>query len=123
MKKIFIMIICVMTIIFMGCDGGGKLSDNPTIDTEYESFSQEVPKYKLSDFENIVIGESTMCDLHKTVGVAPYSLPLTLRMIDVYPLDNGKYFCVIYIDYQKEGRILDFTIDEIEISDKNPAVE
>lgn len=123
MKKFFMIIMSVLTITFIGCANGVKSSDNPTTVTEYESFSGEIPKYKLEDFENIVVGESTMCDLHKTVGVAPYSLPLTLRMIDVYPLDNGKYYCVTYIDYQKEGRILDFTIDEIEISDKNPAVE
>lgn len=110
-------------LVFTGCADNKKLIDNPTTDAEYESINEEIPIYKLEDFENIVVGESTICDLHKTVGVAPYSLPLTLRMIDVYPLDDGKYFCVTYIDYQKENRILDFTIDEIEVSDKNPALE
>lgn len=76
-----------------------KINNNTATVTEYESFSEDVPKYKLEDFENIVVGESTRCDLNKTVGVAPYSLPLTLRMIDVYPLEDGKYFCVTYIEY------------------------
>ncbi len=55
----------VITVLLMGCYGGTKSDNSTATVTEYESFSEDVPKYKLEDFENIVVGESTRCDLIK----------------------------------------------------------
>ncbi len=121
LKKVFTIIILITTIIFMGCSNAGKSGVNSQIGTEYESSSEVLRKYKLEDFEHLAAGESTMCDLYKTVGVPTYTIPDKNRRIDVYSLDTGKYFCVIYIDWHKEdSRILDFTIDEMEVSDTGP---
>ncbi|MBQ4282902.1 MAG: hypothetical protein IJB96_03130 [Lachnospira sp.] len=94
--------------------------DEMTITSENLWQIQRDKKYDLKEFDCIVVGKTTLFELHEMVEPAAYGLTLNTKVIDIYPLSDGKYLNVICWYHHTDGGF-DWTIDEVQITDDNPA--
>ena len=63
-------------------------------------------KYKIEDFRDIIIGKTTTLELYEKVGPTLHYQTLNTKIIEVYPLDDGRYLSVICWYYQTEEGFL-----------------
>ncbi|MBQ4284163.1 MAG: hypothetical protein IJB96_09580 [Lachnospira sp.] len=87
---------------------------------QYYEAPSETKLYKYSDFDRVVLGETTIMELYETVGESQGCLLLNLHMDYIYPLENGKYLSVECWYYDMENGDTDYTVDKMILLDTNP---
>ena len=77
-------------------------------------------KFKIEDFDNVIVGKTTYEELYDKVGTTLHYITLNTKTIAVYPLEDGRFLSVIYWYPITDEGILDYTIDEMTITEEAP---